>query len=70
MSSKPQEEWSEDEQKLAKDYEKRVKELQEEREKYRKVRKLSSGREKSGKKQFEPRKTQDNLFLENLRQKF
>jgi hypothetical protein len=35
--SKPAEEWSEDEQKAAKDYEKKVKELQEEREKYRKV---------------------------------
>ncbi|XP_064629915.1 cilia- and flagella-associated protein 43-like isoform X2 [Lineus longissimus] len=34
--SKPAEEWTEDEQKLAKDYEKKVKDLQEEREKYRK----------------------------------
>lgn len=29
--------WSEDEQKLVKEYEKKVKDLQEEREKYRKV---------------------------------
>lgn len=37
MSTKEPNDWTEDEQKLAKEYEKRVKELQEEREKYRKV---------------------------------
>ncbi|KAL5017485.1 hypothetical protein ScPMuIL_007074 [Solemya velum] len=36
IMSKPQEEWTEDEIKIVKDYEKRVKDLQEEREKYRK----------------------------------
>ncbi|XP_048745697.2 cilia- and flagella-associated protein 43-like isoform X3 [Ostrea edulis] len=47
MSTKEPNDWTEDEQKLAKEYEKRVKELQEEREKYRKqleteLRKLQS----------------------------
>lgn len=37
MSTKEPTDWSEDEQKLAKEYEKKVKDLQEEREKYRKV---------------------------------
>lgn len=37
MSTKEPNDWSEDEQKLAKEYEKKVKDLQEEREKYRKV---------------------------------
>jgi uncharacterized membrane protein (DUF485 family) len=37
MTQKDENDWSEDEQKLAKEFEKRVKELQEEREKYRKV---------------------------------
>ncbi|XP_060599927.1 cilia- and flagella-associated protein 43-like [Ruditapes philippinarum] len=36
MTQKDENDWSEDEQKLAKEFEKRVKELQEEREKYRK----------------------------------
>ncbi|XP_052225547.1 cilia- and flagella-associated protein 43-like isoform X5 [Dreissena polymorpha] len=36
ITTKAEAEWSEDEQKIAKDYERRVKELQEEREKYRK----------------------------------
>lgn len=36
MTQKEENDWSEEEQKLAKEYEKRVKELQEEREKYRK----------------------------------
>lgn len=34
---KPEEEWTEDEKKVAQDYDRKVKELQEEREKYRKV---------------------------------
>jgi len=38
MNAKEEADWSEDEQKLAKEYEKKVKDLQEEREKYRKVR--------------------------------
>ena len=38
MNTKEEADWSEDEQKLAKEYEKKVKDLQEEREKYRKVR--------------------------------
>nr|XP_034327595.1 cilia- and flagella-associated protein 43 isoform X6 [Crassostrea gigas] len=47
MSTKEPTDWSEDEQKLAKEYEKKVKDLQEEREKYRKqleteLRKLQS----------------------------
>ncbi|XP_062576681.1 cilia- and flagella-associated protein 43-like isoform X2 [Saccostrea cucullata] len=47
MSTKEPTDWTEDEQKLAKEYEKKVKELQEEREKYRKqleteLRKLQS----------------------------
>ena len=37
MSTKEPNDWTEDEQKLAKEYEKKVKDLQEEREKYRKV---------------------------------
>ena len=37
MTQKAEADWSEDEQKLAKDYEKKVRELQEEREKFRKV---------------------------------
>lgn len=36
MQQKPENEWNEDEQKLAKDYERKVKELNEEREKFRK----------------------------------
>ena len=36
MNTKDVSEWSEDEQRLAKEYERKVKELQEEREKYRK----------------------------------
>ncbi|XP_071946948.1 cilia- and flagella-associated protein 43-like [Antedon mediterranea] len=35
--NKPQDEWSEEEQKMAKEYERKVKELNEEREKYRKT---------------------------------
>lgn len=38
MTNKPQDEWSEEEQKAAKEYERKVKELNDEREKYRKVR--------------------------------
>ena len=37
MTTKAEADWSEEEQKLVKDYEKRVRELQEEREKFRKV---------------------------------
>ena len=37
MNTKAEADWSEEEQKLVKDYEKRVRELQEEREKFRKV---------------------------------
>lgn len=37
MLTKKEEDWSEDEQKLVKEYEKKVKDLQEEREKYHKV---------------------------------
>lgn len=37
MQNKPEEEWSEDEKKAAQEYERKVKELNEEREKYRKV---------------------------------
>ena len=37
MGQKDESDWSEDEQKLVKEYERKVKELQEEREKYRKV---------------------------------
>lgn len=44
MSTKEPNDWTEDEQKLAKEYEKRVKELQEEREKYRKVSAMRSFR--------------------------
>ena len=47
MVSKPQDEWSEEEQKMAKDFEKKVQQLNEDREKYRKsleteLRKLQS----------------------------
>ena len=41
MTAKPESEWSEDEKKAAQDYERRVKELEEERDKYRKVRVLT-----------------------------
>ena len=37
MKDKAEADWSEDEKKLAQDYERRVKELEEERDKYRKV---------------------------------
>ena len=37
MQQKAESDWTEDEQKLAKEYERKVKELQEEREKFRKV---------------------------------
>jgi len=37
MSTKNENDWSEDEQKAAKEYERKVKELLEEREKYHKV---------------------------------
>ena len=37
MSQKAEADWSEEEQKLVRDYEKKVRELQEEREKFRKV---------------------------------
>ena len=37
MKEKAEADWSEDEKKLAQDYERRVKELEEERDKYRKV---------------------------------
>lgn len=37
MTNKPQDEWSEEEQKAAKEYERKVKELNDEREKYRKT---------------------------------
>lgn len=37
MNNKKQEDWSEEETKMAKEYERKVKELEEEREKYRKV---------------------------------
>ena len=38
MLTKEEKDWTEDEQKAVKEYERKVKELQEEREKYRKVR--------------------------------
>ena len=37
MQNKAEDDWSEDEKKLAQEYEKKVKELQEERDKYKKV---------------------------------
>ena len=37
MTSKDESEWSEDEKKMVAEYERKVRELQEEREKYRKV---------------------------------
>lgn len=37
MTAKEEADWTEDEEKLAQEYEKKVKELQDEREKYRKV---------------------------------
>ena len=37
MMTKAEADWTEDEQKMVKDYEKKVRELQEEREKFRKV---------------------------------
>ncbi len=37
MTGKSESEWSEDEKKLAQDYDRKVKDLEEEREKYRKV---------------------------------
>ena len=48
ITSKPQEEWSEEEQKAAKEFEKKKQQLQEDREKYRKsleteLKKLQSG---------------------------
>ena len=48
MTNKPQEEWSEDDQKAAKEFEKKKLQLQEDREKYRKsleteLKKLQSG---------------------------
>ncbi len=41
MTARPEEEWTEEERKIFADYEKKVKELNEEREKYRKVGALS-----------------------------
>ena len=43
MTAKSPEEWSEDERKLALEYEKKCKDLEEEREKYRKVSKWEKG---------------------------
>lgn len=37
MTTKPEEEWSEDEKRLVQDYQRKVRELNEERDKYRKV---------------------------------
>ena len=37
MTAKPESEWTEDEKKVAQEYERKVRELNEEREKYRKV---------------------------------